>query len=105
MPDDDIFTVSVYDFNILSTRLRELAFLNKGIKLSITDKRETDESGEFIRKSFFSDEGLKDFINYLDATREKLMPEPICIEGEKTILPLKLLCNTIHPFPKAFILT
>ena len=90
MPDDDIFTVSVYDFNILSTRLRELAFLNKGIKLSITDKRETDESGEFIRKSFFSDEGLKDFINYLDATREKLMPEPICIEGEKNNTPVEI---------------
>jgi len=90
MPDDDIFTVSVYDFNILSTRLRELAFLNKGIKLSITDKRETDESGEFIRKSFFSEEGLKDFINYLDATREKLMPEPICIEGEKNNTPVEI---------------
>ena len=90
MPDDDIFTVSVYDFNILSTRLRELSFLNKGIKLSITDKRETDESGEFIRKSFFSDEGLKDFINYLDATREKLMPEPICIEGEKNNTPVEI---------------
>ena len=90
MPDDDIFTVSVYDFNILSTCLRELAFLNKGIKLSITDKRETDESGEFIRKSFFSEEGLKDFINYLDATREKLMPEPICIEGEKNNTPVEI---------------
>ncbi len=90
MPDDNIFTVSVYDFNILSTRLRELAFLNKGIKLSITDKRETDESGNNLHKSFFSEEGLKDFINYLDAARDKLMPEPICIEGEKNNTPVEI---------------
>ncbi|MBI9039384.1 MAG: DNA topoisomerase (ATP-hydrolyzing) subunit B [Bacteroidales bacterium] len=90
MPDDEIFNVSVYEFNILATRLRELAFLNKGISLSITDKRETNESGEFLCKSFYSEEGLKDFINYLDATREKLMPEPICIEGEKNNTPVEI---------------
>ena len=90
MPDDEIFTVTVYDFNVLAIRLRELAFLNKGINLSITDKREIDESGNHLHKSFYSDEGLKDFINYLDAARDKLMPEPICIEGEKNNTPVEI---------------
>ncbi|OQX80900.1 MAG: DNA topoisomerase (ATP-hydrolyzing) subunit B [Bacteroidetes bacterium 4484_249] len=90
IPDDTIFTVSEYNYEILSSRLRELAFLNKGIKLTITDEREQDEEGNYISNTYFSEEGLKDFINYLDATREKLMNEPISIEGEKNNIPVEI---------------
>ncbi len=88
--DESIFNVKEYDYSILSSRLHELAFLNKGIRLSITDERETDEEGNKKSDSFFSENGLKDFIEYLDATREKLMPEPIAIEGEKNGIPVEI---------------
>jgi DNA gyrase subunit B len=90
IPDGSIFITLVYSYEILTTRLRELAFLNKGITLKITDEREKDESGNFITNTYLSQEGLKDFINYLDETREKLMPDPICIEGEKNGVPVEL---------------
>jgi DNA gyrase subunit B len=90
IPDGSIFTVLEYSYDILSSRLRELAFLNKGITLQITDEREKDDNGNFISTTYFSQEGLKDFINYLDETREKLMPDPICIEGEKNGVPVEI---------------
>jgi len=89
-PDRSIFTVHEYDFSILSNRLRELAFLNKGIKLNLIDERTKDEKGEFPFADFYSDKGLPDFLDYLDATREKLMPEPIAIEGEKNGVPVEV---------------
>ncbi len=90
VPDNSIFITTTYDYNIICSRLRELAFLNKGIVLSITDYREKDESENFLYQEFYSEHGLKDFINYLDATREKLMPEPIAIEGEKNGIPVEI---------------
>lgn len=90
MPDDGIFIVSKYEYDMLASRLHELAYLNKGITLIITDERETTESGEIKSETFFSENGLKDFITYLDATREKLMPEPIAIEGEKNSVPVEI---------------
>ena len=90
LPDSSIFIVSVYDYDLLATRLRELAFLNKGISLTITDKRQTDENGNFQTETFHSEEGLKDFIKYLDVNREPLMPEPINIEGEKNDIPMEI---------------
>jgi DNA gyrase subunit B len=90
LPDDSIFIVSVYDYNVLALRLRELSFLNKGITLNITDERETNENGEYKSASYLSEHGLKDFIDYLDATREKLMPEPIAIDGEKNGIPVEI---------------
>lgn len=89
-PDDSIFTLTVFDREILSSRLRELAYLNKGIRLSIRDEREEDENGEYIYESFYSEKGLRDFIEYLDGMREKLMPEPIYIEGEKNNIPVEI---------------
>lgn len=89
-PDPEIFIVSSYDYNTLSSRLNELAYLNKGIQLSITDERDTDENGVYKNENFFSSEGLKDFIQYLDANREKLVPEPISIEGEKSGIPVEI---------------
>ena len=89
-PDAGIFTLTEYNYDILSSRLRELAFLNKRITLSITDERNKDEEGNFISDTYYSEEGLKDFINYLDATREKLMNDPISIEGEKNGTPIEI---------------
>jgi DNA gyrase subunit B len=90
-PDDTIFNVTVFSFEILSGRLRELAFLNKGIRLILTDEREIDsKTNAFIREEFFSEKGLVDFIDYLDEAREKLMPEPIHIEGEKNDVPVEV---------------
>ena len=89
-PDGEIFTTEVYDFEILASRLRELAFLNKGIRLTITDERELDDNGTYPSTSFYSDQGLRDFIEYLDGMREKLMPDPIYIEGEKNEIPVEI---------------
>lgn len=89
-PDAEIFSVTVYDYNVLAARLRELAFLNKGLRLSLTDRRDQKEDGTYKSDSFYSAEGLKDFIAYLDATRTVLMPEPIYIEGEKNGIPVEL---------------
>ncbi len=71
-PDDTIFNTLEYKFEILSARLRELAFLNKGIHLTLTDKRQKQEDGNFLSEHFYSEHGLKDFIRYLDETREPL---------------------------------
>jgi DNA gyrase subunit B len=90
MPDKSIFYVSEYSVEILSSRLRELAYLNKKVRLSLTDLREQDENGENLFYEFYSENGLKDFIEYLDSTREKLMPEPICIEGSKNDIPIEI---------------
>ncbi len=95
LPDDGIFTETVYDFDILCSRLRELSFLNKGIRLNIKDERKYENgngngNGVPTEHSFYSENGLKDFIEYLDATREKLMPEAITIEGEKNDIPVEV---------------
>ncbi len=89
-PDNSIFITEHYDMEILTSRLRELAYLNKGITLTLTDEREKDEQGNFLPETFFSKDGLRDFIDYLDANREKLMPEPISIEGEKNSIPIEI---------------
>jgi DNA gyrase subunit B len=90
MPDESIFTIKKYEYSILAARLRELAFLNKGIKLVLRDERPVNGNGETQSDSFFSEEGLNDFLRYLDATRESLMPEPINMEGEKNGFPIEI---------------
>ncbi|MFH0865265.1 MAG: DNA topoisomerase (ATP-hydrolyzing) subunit B [Bacteroidota bacterium] len=90
MADNSIFITSVYSYEILASRLRELAYLNKGITLTITDKREKDDNGNFVSDTFFSKEGLKEFVKYLDSNREKLMEEPIYMEGEKSGVPVEV---------------
>jgi len=92
-PDASIFITTEYNFEILESRLRELAFLNKGIKLTLTDKREKDESNEsggFRSATFHSESGLKEFIQFLDANREKLTENIICIEAEKGGVPVEV---------------
>lgn len=90
-PDDSIFHVTEYHFNTLANRLKELAFLNKGIRLTLTDLREKDENGDYIKETYYSENGLKDFIKFLDSGREKIMQEPIYIEGEKSGIPIEVV--------------
>lgn len=80
-PDGSIFTTTVYNYDTLAARLRELAFLNKGIHLTITDEREKNEDGTFLSNHFHSEGGLIEFVKYLDSTREPLIPTPIWVEG------------------------
>jgi len=89
-PDNSIFITEHYDYAILASRLRELAYLNKGITLTLRDERERDDDGQYMEETFFSSNGLVDFIEYLDATREKLIPEPISMEGEKNGIPMEI---------------
>ena len=80
-PDATIFQATVYSFDILASRIRELSYLNKGIHLTLTDEREKEESGEYLSRHFYSEGGLIEFVKYLDSTREPLIPEPIYVEG------------------------
>lgn len=89
-PDGSIFITTEYNYSTLATRLRELAYLNKGIRLTITDLREPLEEGGFKSDSFYSQGGLKEFVSYLDQTREKLIPEPIYIENNKGTVPVEV---------------
>ena len=90
-PDAEIFNISTeYKFDTLAARLRELSYLNKGIKLSLTDERETNEDGTFPVEHFHSEGGLKEFVKYLDGTREPIIPEPIYLDGTKAGIPVEL---------------
>ena len=91
-PDGEIFTqTTVYNYDILNSRLRELAYLNKGIHLNITDKREKDEeTGEYRHDNYYSQEGLKEFVKFLDGNREPLIEETIHITGERDGVPIEV---------------
>ncbi|MCP4485615.1 MAG: DNA topoisomerase (ATP-hydrolyzing) subunit B [Flavobacteriaceae bacterium] len=98
-PDPEIFKQTIeYNYETLSNRLRELSFLNKGITISITDKREKDEKGEFVTETFQSTEGLKEFIRFLDDTREPIIGHVISMEGEKKDIPVEvaMIYNTSY---------
>ncbi len=89
-PDLSIFKdVEKYNYETLSNRMRELSFLNKGIHVSLTDKRKKVD-GNFLNEKFHSEEGLKEFIKFLDENREPLIPEVIAIEGEKNNIPVEI---------------
>ena len=89
-PDKEIFTSHEYKYDTVATRLRELSFLNAGIKIFLIDERDTDENGEFKKETFFSEGGLVEFVNYLDGSREKLIPDPIYMEGKKENVPVQV---------------
>lgn len=89
-PDGSIFTTTEFKFDILATRLRELAFLNKGIRLSLTDMREKDESGNFKMEEYYSEKGLIEFVQLLDETRNRLIDEIIYINHEKSEVPVEI---------------
>lgn len=82
-PDDTIFTVTEYKYDTLAARLRELAFLNKGIRLILTDEREEEEEGKFRSEVFHSEGGLIEFVRFLDENRTPIIPEPIYAEGSR----------------------
>ena len=91
LPDTSIFTQSIeFNYETLATRLRELSFLNKGITITLMDKRFKDEEGNTPTETFYSDEGLPEFIRYLDATREQLTANVISMEGEKNDIPVEV---------------
>ena len=90
-PDPEIFTLTTeYKYETIAARLRELSYLNKGIRLSITDERETDETGLHPYEEFYSEGGLKEFVKYLDGTRNSIIPEPIYVDGNKQGIPVEL---------------
>ena len=98
-PDIEIFKHGIeFDYETLANRMRELAFLNKGIRISITDKRNKDEKGEYIHDEFYSEEGLKEFIRFLDAHREPIISDVISMEGEKNGIPVEvaMIYNTSY---------
>lgn len=91
LPDPEIFTQTTeFTYETLSLRMRELSFLNKGIEMSITDKRQKDDNGDFVRDDFKSTEGLSEFVRYLDATRSPIMSNVIAMEGEKNGIPVEV---------------
>ena len=90
-PDGEIFTATVYRYEILAARLRELAFLNKGVHLDLTDRREKDDNGEYLHEHFYSDNGLKGFVEYLDESRgQKIIDEIIYIDTERNGTPVEV---------------
>jgi len=90
-PDNQIFDDSLeFNYETLATRMRELSFLNKGITVTLTDRRNPDEKGEFPTETFHSEEGLKEFVVFLDGNRERLISDVISIEGEKGGIPVEV---------------
>ena len=89
-PDKQIFLVTEYNYETIASRLRELAFLNPGIEIRLHDLREKDEKGEPRSDVFLSQGGLREFVDYIDSTREKLIPEPIYIENDKGTVPVQV---------------
>ncbi|MDC6386437.1 DNA topoisomerase (ATP-hydrolyzing) subunit B [Flagellimonas taeanensis] len=91
IPDDTIFTQTTeYNYETLANRMRELSYLNKGITITLTDKRNKDDKGEFVSETFHSEEGLKEFIKFLDGNREPLTQSVISMEGEKNGIPVEV---------------
>ncbi len=97
-PDDSIFRVTEFKYEILAARLRELAFLNAGIKLKLIDERETDEDGNIKSTSFYSDEGLAEFVHFLDNTREHIIQDVIHISTEKNGVPVEVAMQYNNSF-------
>lgn len=90
-PDETIFTQTIeFSYETLANRMRELSFLNKGVAITLTDKRQKDDKGEFVTERFYSEEGLKEFIKFLDGNREQLIKNIISIEGEKNDIPVEV---------------
>ena len=97
-PDETIFTETVFKYETVATRLRELSFLNKGIKINFKDLRTLEEDGSCLSESFLSEGGLREFVLHLDKGRETLLPEPIYIETDKGEIPVEvaILYNTSY---------
>lgn len=98
LPDDSIFTVSEYKYETVANRIRELSFLNKGIRLTLTDLRDLDDNGQPRTEEFHSQGGLVEFVTYLDSTRDQLIQNPIYMENEKGAVPVEvaMIYNTSY---------
>ncbi|MFT5642040.1 MAG: DNA gyrase subunit B [Cyclobacteriaceae bacterium] len=92
-PDANIFTVDEFKYETVAGRLRELSFLNTGITINLVDHREQDENDEDVHDQFLSEGGLAEFVEYLDSSREKIIPEPIYVEGDKGGIPVQVALN------------
>ncbi|GAA5022858.1 DNA gyrase subunit B [Marivirga lumbricoides] len=92
-PDHEIFLLNEFKYETIATRLRELAYLNAGVRIELVDHRDQDEKGEDKTEVFLSEGGLLEFVEYLDAGREKLIPSPIYMEGEKNGVPVQVGLN------------
>lgn len=89
-PDDSIFTVTVYDYSTLANRLRDLAYLNAGITLHLTDKRTKDAEGNYKSETFYSETGLEDFVQYIDSSKESLINDVIHLNTERQGIPVEV---------------
>ena len=92
-PDASIFTTTVYSYHTIAARLNELTYLNVGLTIELEDLREQDTENQPIRQVFYSEGGLAEFVTYLDSTREKLIPVPIVVSGEKNHVPVSVALN------------
>lgn len=90
LPDDSIFTVKVYDYNTLSNRLRDLAYLNAGITLTLTDMRNVDENGNPHKETYYSETGLCEFVQYIDSNKESLIDDVIHLNKESQGVPVEV---------------
>lgn len=97
-PDKSIFTETEYKYEILASRMRELAYLNAGLRITLTDKREKDEEGNYKVETFYSSEGLKEFVQFVDSSREHLIPDVIYLNTEKKEIPIEvaIMYNTSY---------
>ncbi|KAA6350692.1 DNA gyrase subunit B [termite gut metagenome] len=98
LPDPSIFTILEFKYDILATRMRELAYLNAGIRISLTDRRIQEEDGDFKHEEFYSEQGLKEFVQFIDSSREHLIPDVIYINSEKQNIPVEvaIMYNTSY---------
>ncbi len=90
IPDKTIFQTTTFNYEILTNRLRELSFLNKGVQLTLTDMRQRDDNGQPVKDVYLSENGLPEFVQYLDDTRERLIEQPICMYSEKSDIPVEV---------------
>jgi DNA gyrase subunit B len=90
LPDKTVFTVTLYNYETIASRLRELSFLNPGITINLKDMRQMNEDGEPRNDKFHSQGGLREFVEYIDATREKLIAQPIYIETDRGEIPVQV---------------
>ncbi|MEA1874193.1 MAG: DNA topoisomerase (ATP-hydrolyzing) subunit B [Bacteroidota bacterium] len=98
VPDDSIFITTEFKYEILANRIRELAYLNKGVRLSIKDLRQKDEDGNILQESYFSEEGLKEFVKYLDQNRETICEDIIHISKEDEEVPVEVAMQYNNSF-------
>lgn len=92
-PDDTIFISTVFDYDTVASRLRELSYLNARLRINLKDLRETNDDGSYLNDTFYSEGGLREFVKYLNGTKETITQEPIYVEGEKNNIPVQIALN------------